>query len=131
MKHVIRFFIATLMALLFSVNDFAWPFDCDELFTVVSTEQDQDGNTFWSIYVTEHMKDNGTDSMCEAFGRCVQELIATSPQMGAVEIINFDDDGIPSQWNWIDANRAALLAEIDLEERAFADSYSFNERGDD
>jgi hypothetical protein len=115
MKFIARCIVALALGLLLSINDFAWP--CDDLYTIIETETDQDGNTLFSIFVN---KIDGSDIQCTRFGRCIYNLIGSAPGMAAVEIINFDDYWVPSQWQWIDSTRAAVLAEeIDLEEYAW------------
>jgi hypothetical protein len=113
-------------ALILSANDFAWPAsDCD--FTIIETEQDQDGNTLFHIFVN---KIDGSDSNCLHFGRCVYDLIGSAPGMAAVNIINFDDYWVPSKWQWIDSTRAAVLAEeLDIEEYAMLSTHAW-ERGE-
>jgi hypothetical protein len=127
MKSTLIWVAVALAAMLLCLDDFDFPGDrvygaeCSDLYTIVDTEIDQDGNTVFSIYVNEI---GGSDSECLRFGRCVYDLIGSSAQMGAVEIVNFFDYWIPSQWQWIDSTRAAVLAnEIDLEEYSWLSSY--------
>ena len=125
---IIRIFICMVAALLFSANDFAWP-ACNELYDIVETETDQDGNTLYSIFVN---KIDGSDINCLRFGRCIYNLIGSASGMAAVNIINFDDYWVPSKWQWIDSTRAAVLAEeIDLEEYAWLSSYVWEVDHDD
>lgn len=122
---IIRIFICMIAALLFSVNDFAWP-ACEHLYDVVDTEADQDGNTVFYIFVNKWTQENGTDSVCLNFGRCVYDLIGTAPGMAAVSIINPGDDWVPSMWRWIDSTRAAVLAEeLDFEDYAMLSTHAW------
>ena len=111
---IMRLLAALLIAAIASFADYdeAWP-SCEDLFTVVSAEVDQDGNAYWAIKVTPFMQDNGTDSMCQRFGACVLALIESAPQMGAVEIVNPPDEWVPSKWRWINVHKAMILADID------------------
>jgi hypothetical protein len=130
MKIITRFILALVIGLLVSIDDFAWPAsDCSDLYDIIETETDQDGNTLFSIFVN---KIDGSDMQCYRFGLCIYELIGSSSGMGAVEIINFDDYWVPSRWSWIDITRAAVLAEIiDFEEYSWLSSYAWaSERTD-
>jgi len=142
MKKIIREILVyssiMMAALLLSLEDFAWPAeiaDCKDSFKIVKTEIDQDGNTLFSIYVNEI---DGTDAECTHFGKCVYSLIATAQQMGAVEIMNFEDRWIPSIWQWIDSYKASILAnpdiqsyEPDYEELAYMATYEWDFDYDD
>jgi hypothetical protein len=104
------------MAAVFSLVDFAWPQNvryetspCPEIFEVVNHEQDRDGNEVWQILVTPYMQENGTDSMCLYFARCVGKLIRSADGMGAVQIVNPENEWVPSAWRWIESSRLALL----------------------
>lgn len=134
MKYIARIIIALFMGLLLSINDFAWPADpaCTELFSVVAEEQDQDGNTSWGIIVTPYMQANGTDSMCQAFGQCVLDLIASAPGMGSVEIVNPENEWVPSARRYIEVRWAMVLAGVaDIEEQAYMNAMAFNLDYDD
>jgi hypothetical protein len=126
---MIRIIIAAFLSLVFSINDFAWPYECNQMYDIVETEVDQDGNALYSIFVN---KFDGSDSNCLQFGRCIYKLIGSASGMAAVNIINFDDYWVPSKWQWIDSTRAAVLAEeIDLEEYAWLSSYVWEVDHDD
>jgi hypothetical protein len=104
--------VVLLFALLLSFAD-AEAADCDRYFTVAHAEQDPDGNTWFSIRVTEFASENPTDGVCKSFGECVLALIESSPGMGSVEIVNPADQFVPSQWRVIDIHKAMLLADRD------------------
>ena len=121
--------IWVIAAMLLCLDDFDFPGDrvygaeCSDLYDIVDTEIDQDGNTVFSIFVNQI---DGSDLQCVRFGRCVYNLIGSATGMGAVEIINFNDHWIPSQWQWIDSTRAAVLAnEIDIEEYSWLSSHAW------
>jgi len=129
MKSTLIWVIVALAAMILCLDEFEFPGDrvygaeCSDLYAIVDTEIDQDGNTLFSIFVN---KIDGSDSECLRFGRCVYDLIGSSAQMGAVEIINFDDYWVPSKWQWIDSTRAAVLAnEIDIEEYSWLSSHAW------
>ena len=117
-----------LAALLLSFDDWApgdrvYGSDCTDLYDIIDTEIDQDGNTLFTIYVHEI---DGSDTICLQFGRCVYNLIGSATGMGAVEIINFYDYWVPSKWQWIDSTRAAVLADkLDIEEYSWLSSYEW------
>lgn len=131
MKVVIQILICMVAALILSINDFAWPAECEKLFNVVEIEQDQDGNTLFYISVTQWTQDNGTDSVCQMFGECILELIGTSPGMGAVNIINPEDEWVPSDTRWIDVHKAMQLADVDTDAYSWLVTSDYTERGDD
>ena len=139
MKNTIREFLIwtaiVMSALLLSFDDYieASDIECSELFEIVAHEVDQDENSYWAIRVTQFMQNNGSDAMCERFGKCVLDLMSTASSMVAVEIVNPEDEWVPSARRWITADWAMVLAGVaDLEEQAMMsqDSYTPYEKYD-
>lgn len=62
---------------------------CDDYFRIRNIDQDRDGNTTYSVTLTDHARENPTDSVIAELGRCYAALLSTSPGMGAIE----DDQG--------------------------------------
>ena len=75
---------------------------CDDLYRIDGTDQDQDGNTTFRVTLTEHARENPTDAITSALGRCFLELMAGSPSMAAVVA-----DG-----RHFDINQAAEMADF-------------------
>lgn len=62
---------------------------CDDYFRIRHIDQDRDGNTTYSVTLTDHARETPTDSVIAELGRCYAALLSTSPGMGAIE----DDQG--------------------------------------
>ena len=57
---------------------------CDDLFTVDGEDQDRDGNTTYTVTLTKWARENPTDAITSALGRCFLDLMDKSPGMSAV-----------------------------------------------
>ncbi len=120
-------FAITMMVLIICIDDMkAMSPECHDYIEIVSVDEDPDMNRVYYVYVPEWVRENGSDQVCENFGRCVYELIGDSPSMAAISIINPADDWVPSQWRWIEVNRARILAGIDELEASYA--YNLEDR---
>jgi hypothetical protein len=124
---IIRAFLIALAVMLVMIDDIkAMPPECHDYFEIVAVDEDQDMNRVYYILVSGWVQENGTDMVCENFGRCIYELIGDSPSMAAVSIVNPADDWVPSRWRWIEVNRARILAGIDELEASYA--YNLSDR---
>ena len=59
---------------------------CEDLYTVAREDQDQDGNTVYSVILSEYARANPTDSTIVRLGRCFADLMDGAPGMAAVSL---------------------------------------------
>lgn len=57
---------------------------CDDLYTVAREDQDRDGNTTYTVELTDYARNNPTDSTVVRLGNCFVDLMDGSPGMAAV-----------------------------------------------
>ena len=57
---------------------------CDDLFTVDREDVDRDGNTTYTVSLTEYARETPSDWVVVRLGNCFVDLMDSSPGMAAV-----------------------------------------------